>query len=437
MKKVLSVLLMLTMLFCLTACGNDEQSAETESTDLSAVTEQTTEATTEPTTEPTECSHKYTETVTVEATCTEVGELTYTCELCGDSYTEEIEKLEHDYKDATCTAPKTCASCGATEGEKLGHSYKQTASKEATCTAEGSKTYTCSKCGGSYTEKVAKTAHDYKVTTTKEATCTAEGSKTYTCSKCGGSYTETIAKIAHSYKDATCTAPKTCTSCGATDGEALGHSYKDATCTAPKTCTTCGTTEGEALGHDYVDGVCTVCGDSLKGQFGYADGTLTGSGLSDDGKVLYCVDISFQYLLMEDGGVGVAYPNFTEYDLFEYSTQEELEIMLDEWAREYGEYINRNILTYNGSYYVWRVHADNVTGHGIKSMCVYLSGDVVKLVTGYGTDENPHELVTYEFELQKLSNTQYKILTKMTGIEVTEENSCGFVPGMILTWTAS
>ena len=64
----------------------------------------------------------------------------------------------------------------------------------------------------------------------------------------------------HSYKDATCTAPKTCSKCGATSGSALGHSYKDATCTAPKTCSKCGATTGSALGHKYTDGKCSFCG---------------------------------------------------------------------------------------------------------------------------------------------------------------------------------
>ena len=36
--------------------------------------------------------------------------------------------------------------------------------------------------------------------------------------------------------------------------------FTDATCTAPKTCTVCGATEGSALGHSYVDGTCTGCG---------------------------------------------------------------------------------------------------------------------------------------------------------------------------------
>ena len=51
----------------------------------------------------------------------------------------------------------------------------------------------------------------------------------------------------HEWVDATCTAPKTSSRCGATEGEALGHDWKDATTEAPKTCSRCGATEGEKL----------------------------------------------------------------------------------------------------------------------------------------------------------------------------------------------
>lgn len=56
-----------------------------------------------------------------------------------------------------------------------------------------------------------------------------------------------------SWKDATCTEPRTCESCGKTDGEPLGHDWSDATCTEPKTCARCGVTEGEPLGHKLED----------------------------------------------------------------------------------------------------------------------------------------------------------------------------------------
>lgn len=64
----------------------------------------------------------------------------------------------------------------------------------------------------------------------------------------------------HSWTPATCTAPKTCSVCGATEGVALGHNWSAATCTTPKTCSVCGQTEGSANGHNYQNGVCAVCG---------------------------------------------------------------------------------------------------------------------------------------------------------------------------------
>lgn len=56
--------------------------------------------------------------------------------------------------------------------------------------------------------------------------------------------------------DATCDTPRTCESCGKTEGEALGHVWLAATCEEPKTCETCGTTEGEPKGHDMVAATC-------------------------------------------------------------------------------------------------------------------------------------------------------------------------------------
>ena len=64
----------------------------------------------------------------------------------------------------------------------------------------------------------------------------------------------------HNFSGATCTAPKTCAKCGATEGSAIGHNWKDATCSAPKTCSHCGATEGDRLAHTYSDGFCSVCG---------------------------------------------------------------------------------------------------------------------------------------------------------------------------------
>ena len=57
---------------------------------------------------------------------------------------------------------------------------------------------------------------------------------------------ETKKGCEHTFQEATCTQAKTCSKCGATEGEALGHTFQEATCTQAKTCTRCGSAE-EAL----------------------------------------------------------------------------------------------------------------------------------------------------------------------------------------------
>ena len=92
--------------------------------------------------------HKYSSVITKLATCTEAGELTYTCVNCGDSYIEGIPVLGHDYK-AVVTAP-TCTKMGYTIytcacGDKkvvdpvsaLGHTVVIDKAIAPTCTATG------------------------------------------------------------------------------------------------------------------------------------------------------------------------------------------------------------------------------------------------------------------------------------------------------------
>ena len=73
------------------------------------------------------------------------------------------------------------------------------------------------------------------------------------CDKCGDSIGSSHI---HSWAGANCTSPRTCSICGATQGEALGHAVegldgKDATCTST------GLTEGKK---------CSVCGEILEAQ---------------------------------------------------------------------------------------------------------------------------------------------------------------------------
>ena len=241
-------------------------------------------------------NHEYAADV-VEPTCTEAGYTTYTCTICGDSYTaDEVAALGHAYSAAvtapTCTAKGytiyTCDSCGdhyiADAVAALGHDY-QSVIEEATCTEDGSITYTCH-CGDSYVETLQALGHTYTGAVTAP-TCTDKGYTIYTCDSCGDHYiADAVAALGHDYQtvteEATCTEDGSITytcHCGDSYVEilrALGHDYAavvtEPTCTeggySTYTCGNCGDSyiadEVDALGHDYkalvTEATCTEDG---------------------------------------------------------------------------------------------------------------------------------------------------------------------------------
>lgn len=79
----------------------------------------------------------------------------------------------------------------------------------------------------------------------------------------------------HIWKDANCEEPKTCATCGMTEGEVGGHAWVEATCTSPKTCAICDKTEGSALGHSWKNATytepktCSRCGKTEGQPKGY------------------------------------------------------------------------------------------------------------------------------------------------------------------------
>ena len=81
-----------------------------------------------------ECDHTHTEIRNQrEATCTQTG-------YAGDTYCTDCDKLMSTGKELAA----------------LGHDYKATVTKQPTTTEEGVRTYTCTRCGHSYTESIAK-----------------------------------------------------------------------------------------------------------------------------------------------------------------------------------------------------------------------------------------------------------------------------------------
>lgn len=87
-----------------------------------------------------------------------------------------------------------------------------------------------------------------------------------TCSECG----VTEGDVSHSFEVANCTDSVVCSICGAT-GDPVGHNWKDGSCAEPKRCERCGTTDGEALGHSTRYGKCSRCGKNVD-ELAYKDG---------------------------------------------------------------------------------------------------------------------------------------------------------------------
>ena len=69
------------------------------------------------------CDHAYTEETTTEPGCETAGEKTYTCSKCGDSYTEEIDATGHSYENGTCTV------CGGADPDYVSKVYLQPGSE--------------------------------------------------------------------------------------------------------------------------------------------------------------------------------------------------------------------------------------------------------------------------------------------------------------------
>ena len=112
--------------------------------------------------------------ITTEPTCTDEGVKTFTCNACGKTRTEAVAALGHNY------------------------SSDWTIDTAAACETVGSKSHHCTRCDSKkdITEIPASGKHTWNNgIITKPATIAEEGVKTYTCTICGVTRTETIAKL--------------------------------------------------------------------------------------------------------------------------------------------------------------------------------------------------------------------------------------------------
>ena len=297
-------------------------------------------------------THEYYSEITKQPTCSEKGERTYKCDICGDIYTEDIAKVEHDYEDTvvkpTCTergyTEHICRVCADSYKDDytpaLGHDHISQITKQVACETDGEKTFTCTRCGDTYTEAIPATGHN-DIVTVVEPTCTADGYTEHKCKDCGRVVRSDVTKaLGHDYDSkittkASCTEDGVltyiCTRCDESYTEkipATGHKYNDVVTEAScdkggytlHTCANCGDSYKDNFiaptGHKYTkttvkqascetDGVnvytCDTCGDSYsevikaKGHV-YASEVTKKANCTDDGVITYtCANCGDKY----------------------------------------------------------------------------------------------------------------------------------------------
>lgn len=168
------ILMILAVAALLVGCSS-QQEADDPNTDQSITTESASTPSEEATTneEPTEPVHEHTyiESVTTEATCEADGVKTFACD-CGDSYTEAITATGHNYEEVADSAVS------------------------ATCDTDGNEADTkCFLCESVVEGAVIPASgHSYgEYVYNNDATQKADGTETATCSVCGGKDTRSKA----------------------------------------------------------------------------------------------------------------------------------------------------------------------------------------------------------------------------------------------------
>ena len=133
---------------------------------------------------------------------------------------DAVNKTDHSGGTATCTAKAVCTTCGQQYGDTdpNNHDLTHHDAQPATCTAKGLEAYdTCSRCDYSTTKvEIPMADHTYGGTWVK-----GQDGHWKVCEVC-----QNRSEVEpHNWRDATTSAPKTCTVCGATTGTKLSSYY--------------------------------------------------------------------------------------------------------------------------------------------------------------------------------------------------------------------
>jgi len=190
-------------------------------------------------------------TLTGRPTCTEAGEETRVCDICGERETRPVTATGHSWgawsvtNKPTCTTAgeetRICSVCNQPETRAVaatGHDWGEwVVTTKPTCTAAGEEARTCNTCNEKETRKVAAAGHSWsKWEVTTKPTCTETGVQTRTCEVCKKTETRKVVANGHSWSEWTVTKQpthtdhgeesRTCSVCNATETRAvapMGH----------------------------------------------------------------------------------------------------------------------------------------------------------------------------------------------------------------------
>lgn len=158
-----------------------------------------------------------------------------------------------------------------------------------------------------------------------EPTCIDKGVKRFNCSECSQYKDETINPLGHDWKEATCTAPKTCKRCQATEGEPIEHSFGDYISDENghwKQCSECGTDETCPLGdYEFTFALPEGCTDVTVGFRFAGDGTELAFTAKDD---LYTAKVSASDL---ESGTMTVYASAKLKDGFVITGEKEVTVL--------------------------------------------------------------------------------------------------------------
>lgn len=231
--------------------------------------------------------HTYKSTVMKPSTCTEPGEVKYTC-YCGDTYVDAIEVKDHTpgqwvtiraaTDSQTGLRQKACIVCGRVLEEETvpmlasssttnkndkkstsdhTHSYTYEITEEATCTEKGEKTYTCTICGSTFETKIAATNHPSRRTVRTEGTCSNPGTIETICNLCDAVISSEALYYEHDWGKWEVTTAATATSKGV----------------KTRTCKDCGETQTKSTDATTVTGGAN---GSIGGTIGSTGGSVVG-----------------------------------------------------------------------------------------------------------------------------------------------------------------